>query len=82
MDRTRRLGLSLALNVALVAVQIVAGVIAHSTGLLADAGHNVADVGALVVSLVAVRLVLQPPSAERSYGNHRATILAALYGCM
>jgi len=78
MDRTRRLGLSLALNVALVAVQIVAGVIAHSTGLLADAGHNVADVGALVVSLVAVRLVLQPPSAERSYGNHRATILAAL----
>jgi cobalt-zinc-cadmium efflux system protein len=78
MDRTRRLGISLALNVALVAIQVVFGVVAHSSGLLADAGHNLADVGALAMSLVAVRLVLRPPSAERSYGNHRAAILAAL----
>jgi cobalt-zinc-cadmium efflux system protein len=59
-------------------VQFVFGVVAHSTGLLADAGHNLADIGALILSLVAVRLALRPPSAERSYGNHRATILAAL----
>ena len=78
MDRTRRLVISLALNIGLVVVQIVFGVVAHSTGLLADAGHNLADVGALILSLVAVRLALRPPSAERSYGNHRATILAAL----
>jgi len=78
MDRTRRLSLSLALTAVLVVVQIVFGVVAHSSGLLADAGHNVADAGALVLSLVAVRLVLRPPSAARSFGNHRATILAAL----
>jgi cobalt-zinc-cadmium efflux system protein len=78
MDRTRRLAVSLALNAGLVVVQIGFGVMAHSTGLLADAGHNLADVGALTLSLVAVRLVLHPPSAERSFGNHRATILAAL----
>jgi cobalt-zinc-cadmium efflux system protein len=78
MDRTRRLVVSLALNIGLVVVQFVFGVVAHSTGLLADAGHNLADVGALILSLVAVRLALRPPSAERSYGNHRATILAAL----
>ncbi len=78
MDRTRRLVVSLALNIGLVVVQVVFGVVAHSTGLLADAGHNLADVGALILSLVAVRLALRPPSAERSYGNHRATILAAL----
>jgi cobalt-zinc-cadmium efflux system protein len=78
MDRTRRLSISLALNVTLVVVQIASGVVAHSSGLLADAGHNLADVGALAISLVAVRLVLRPPSAQRSYGNHRATILAAL----
>jgi cobalt-zinc-cadmium efflux system protein len=78
MDRTRRLSLSLALTAVLVAVEVVFGVVAHSSGLLADAGHNVADVGALVLSLVAVRLVLRPPSASRSFGNHRATILAAL----
>ena len=51
---------------------------AHSTGLLADAGHNLTDVGALALSLVAVRLTLRPASPARSFGNHRATILAAL----
>jgi cobalt-zinc-cadmium efflux system protein len=78
MDRTRRLGASLALNATLVVVQIGFGLMARSTGLLADAGHNLADVGALALSLVAVRVALRPPSAERSFGNHRATILAAL----
>ena len=78
MDRTRRLSLSLALNGLLVVVQVGFALVAHSAGLLADAGHNLSDVGALVLSLVAVRLVLRPPSAARSFGNHRATILAAL----
>ncbi len=78
MDRTRRLTVSLALNGLLVIVQIGFGLVAHSTGLLADAGHNLSDVGALALSLVAVRLALRPPSARRSFGNHRATILAAL----
>jgi cobalt-zinc-cadmium efflux system protein len=78
MTRTRRLTLSLILTIGLVVVQIGFATLAHSTGLLADAGHNLSDVGALVLSLVAVRMVLRPPSAQRSFGNHRATILAAL----
>ena len=78
MDRTRRLSLSLALTAVLVVVEVAFGAVAHSSGLLADAGHNVADAGALLLSLVAVRLALRPPSAARSFGNHRATILAAL----
>jgi cobalt-zinc-cadmium efflux system protein len=78
MTRTRRLAVSLSLNVGLVIVQIVFAAESHSTGLLADAGHNLSDVGALLLSLFAVRLALRPPSAQRSFGNHRATILAAL----
>src|SRR5580693_3730452 len=78
MNRTRKLSLSLALNASLVVVQIGFGLMAHSTGLIADAGHNLSDVGALAFALVAVRLALRPPSDERSFGNHRATILAAL----
>jgi len=78
MNRTSRLAVGLALNAALVVVQVVFGVAARSSGLLADAGHNLTDVGALALSLVAVRLTLRPPSAARSFGNHRATILAAL----
>ena len=38
------------------------GFLAHSTGLLADAGHNLTDVGALALSLVAVRLAVRPAS--------------------
>jgi cobalt-zinc-cadmium efflux system protein len=78
MDRTRRLAISLALIAALAGVEIGFGVVAHSSALLADAGHNLSDLGALVLSLVAVRLALRPPNAARSFGNHRATILAAL----
>ena len=78
MDRSRRLAVSLALNTGLVVALVVFGIRSHSSGLLADAGHNAVDVGALVLSLVAVRAALRPPSAARSFGNHRATILAAL----
>ena len=78
MDRTRRLAVSLVLTAVLAAVEMGFSVVAHSSGLLADAGHNLSDVGALALSLVAVRLTLRPPSAARSFGNHRATILAAL----
>jgi len=78
MDRTRRLAISLAMNLGLVVAQVAFGIVAHSTGLLADAGHNLTDVGALALSLVAVRLALRPASPARSFGNHRATILAAL----
>jgi cobalt-zinc-cadmium efflux system protein len=78
VTRSRRLGIALGLNVALVAGQVVFGLIAHSLGLLADAGHNLSDVATVVVSLVAVRWARRAPTAERSYGYHRGTILAAL----
>jgi cobalt-zinc-cadmium efflux system protein len=78
MDRTHRFAIALALNAGLVVVQAGFAAAAHSTGLFADAGHNLVDAGAIALSLVAVRLALRPPSAARSYGNHRATILAAL----
>jgi cobalt-zinc-cadmium efflux system protein len=77
-NRTRRLAVTLGVNVALVAGQVIAGILAHSTGLLADAGHNVTDVAGITMSLVAVRLVLRPRSPARSFGYHRGTILATL----
>ena len=78
MDRSRRLAVSLALNAGLVVALVLFGIRAPSSGLVADAGHDAVDVGALALSLVAVRLTLRPPTAARSFGNHRATILAAL----
>ncbi|MGH9079613.1 MAG: cation diffusion facilitator family transporter [Acidimicrobiales bacterium] len=78
MTRTRRLAIGLAMNAGLVVTQVALGLVARSAGLLADAGHNLTDVGALALSIVAVRMALRPPDAQRSFGNHRATILAAL----
>jgi len=78
VSRSGRLSLALGLNMALVVGQVGFGLVAHSLGLLADAGHNLTDVAAVGVSLVAVRWARRPPTAERSYGYHRGTILAAL----
>jgi len=72
------LSIALGLNVVLVIAQVAFGLVAHSVGLLADAGHNLSDVAAVVVSLVAVRWARRAATAERSYGYHRGTILAAL----
>lgn len=58
--------------------QVGFGLAADSLGLLADASHNLSDVAAVVVSLVAVQWARRAPTAERSYGYHRGTILAAL----
>ena len=77
MDRTTRLRLALGINVALVVGQVIFGLTAHSVGLLADAGHNLSDVAALGVSLVAVVLAQRAPNERKSFGYHRATILAA-----
>ncbi len=68
---------ALGLNLVIVAAQIVAGMVASSVGLLADAAHNLADVAAVALSLGAVRLARRRPSAARSFGYHRSTILAA-----
>jgi cobalt-zinc-cadmium efflux system protein len=78
VSRTGRLLVTLVVNVALVVGELAAGLAAHSTGLLADAGHNVTDVAAVLLSLIAVRWAMRPRSDARSYGNHRGTILAAL----
>jgi len=75
--REARLRVAFGLNLAIVAVQVVAGFAAHSLGLLADAGHNLVDVAAILLSLVAVRLSSRRPTAERSFGFHRSTVLAA-----
>ena len=61
----------------IVVAQVVFGFLAHSLGLIADAGHNLTDVAAILVSLIAVRWARRRPTGQRSFGYHRATILAA-----
>ena len=71
------LRVSLFVTAAYIVLLVVAGIRAHSLALLSEAGHNLSDLLALVLSLVAVYLQSRPPSATKTYGWHRAGVLAA-----
>ena len=66
------------LNLAIVVLQVVYGLIAHSTALLADAGHNLSDVLSLVVAWGAASLAKRPATLHFTYGWRGSSILAAL----
>ena len=74
----RRLALSLGITLAFVVVEVVAGLFANSLALLTDAAHNFTDVLALALTWWALRLTSQPANQNKTFGYHRAGILAAL----
>jgi cobalt-zinc-cadmium efflux system protein len=65
-----------------VLVTLVAGLRAHSLALLSEAGHNVTDLLALLLSWVAVFVQTRPPSATKTFGYHRAGVLAAFVNAL
>lgn len=75
---TRILRFSLVVTLAYIVLLVVAGIRSHSLALLSEAGHNLSDFFALFLSLIAVYLQSRPPSATKTYGYHRAGVLAAL----
>src|ERR1700681_305372 len=78
-ERTGKvLRISLVATMFYVVLLVVAGIRAHSLALLSEAGHNLSDFLALLLSLLAVYLEARPPSATKTYGYRRAGVLAAL----
>ena len=75
---TSRLALSLSLTALFVVLEAAAGIFANSLALLTDAAHNFTDVIALGLSWYAVSLTTRPSNSQKTYGYHRAGILAAL----
>src|SRR5271155_3079719 len=78
----RVLKISLGVTLAYIVLLVVAGIRAHSLALLSEAGHNLSDFLALLLSLVAVYLEGRPPSATKTYGYRRAGVLAALVNAL
>jgi len=74
----RVFAIGVALNAAFVAVELGAGLMARSVALLSDAAHNFGDVIGLLLAWGAHRLAQRRPSARRTYGLRRSTILASL----
>jgi cobalt-zinc-cadmium efflux system protein len=73
-----RYGLAIALNLTIVLVEAGGGFVAHSTALVADAGHNLSDVLGLVLAGGAAWLARRPARGQRTYGYGKATVMAAL----
>lgn len=70
--------IAIALNAAFVVIEFACGLIANSTALLADAGHNLSDVLGLLLALGAAILARKAPSGRYTYGLRSTSILAAL----
>jgi cobalt-zinc-cadmium efflux system protein len=66
------------LALAILAIEIVGGIVSNSLALFADAGHVLGDAAALALALGAIQLAARPGSRRRTFGWYRAEILAAL----
>ena len=78
----RRLWISMALNLAVTVVEVIGGLLSGSLGLLADAVHNLSDVAALGLAIVARKLGRRPATRRFTYGLKRSEILAALLNAL
>ena len=69
-------------TLAFVAIEIATGMRANSLALLSDAGHNFTDALALVLAAVAHRMQTRPANERKTFGYHRAGVLAAFINAL
>ena len=82
VSESRRLGWALAITASFMALEVAGGLLSGSLALLADAGHMLTDTAALGLAWIASRLVSRPTNPRRSYGYHRAQVLAAFVNAL
>ncbi len=74
----RRLSAAIAINVLLTVVQVAAGVVSGSLGLIADALHNLSDAASMGIALLARRIARRPADRLMTFGYQRAELVATL----
>lgn len=75
-------GLGIGLNIAFVVVEVIYGLTANSSALLADAGHNASDVLSLVFAWTAAWLATIKPKGKYTYGLRKTTILVSILNAL
>ena len=78
----RRLWVVAAITALVFVVEVVGAVVSGSLALLADAGHMLTDVGGVLIALFASYVAARPANARRTFGYHRAEVLAALVNAL
>ncbi len=74
--------IGIALNIVFVAVEVIYGLLANSSALLADAGHNASDVLSLVFAWTAAWLATIKPTGKYTYGLRKTTILVSILNAL
>ena len=77
-----RLKIALVLTFVYMLAEAVGGWLANSLALLADAGHMLTDVAAMILTLSAIWFASRPATDKKTYGYYRLEILAALINGM
>lgn len=72
-----RLYLALGFNAVIISAEFIGGLWLNSIGLMSDAGHNLVDQGSLFLALYAHIITRRPSSETRTFGYHRAGVIAA-----
>ena len=78
----RVLQLSMALTAAYVVATFYFGLRAHSLALVSEAGHNVSDLLAILLSFAAVYFQTRPATDQKTFGYQRAGVLAAFVNAL
>lgn len=77
-DVNRAFIIGIIVNMAYVLVEAFAGIYYNSLSLISDAGHNLSDVAALGLAMLAFRLARMKANERFTYGYKKSTILVSL----
>lgn len=69
----------ISLNFLFVVIEVIVGFSIHSLSLLSDAGHNLADVATLALSMLAFRLLKVKSNDQFTYGYRKTSVIVALF---
>src|SRR5450755_2353227 len=78
----RVLQISMALTAAYVVATFYFGMRAHSLALMSEAGHNISDLLAILLSFAAVYFQTRPATDQKTFGYQRAGVLAAFVNAL
>lgn len=79
---TRVLKAAIVVTLAFVAIEFAAGLYAHSLALISDAAHNLTDIPAFVLSWLGLYFQTKQPTEQKTFGYHRAGVLAAFVNAL
>ena len=82
IDFGRAFAIGVLLNTGFIVAEVVFGLLSHSLALLADAGHNLADVMGLLMAWAAASLGRRSATERFTYGLRRTSVLAALFNAI